>query len=102
MPDERMLRAFAAFDALNAEDPNREVDEFGEEHPKELLYAQRMSTCLATYEPNASATVQLACRAQHLERWRMPRSDFPEGRAGYLKWRAEAKRKHSARALEIP
>lgn len=99
--DERIAQAFRGFDVLNAEDPNREIDESGEEHPKELLYAKRMSACLASYAPDASAAIQLACRAQHLERWRMPRSDFPEGRTGYLKWRAEAKRKHSAKALEV-
>lgn len=95
-----LQQAFAAFDALNAEDPNVEVVE-GEERPKELLYAERMSETLDGYQSDADEALQLACRAQHLERWRMPRADFPAGRTGYLKWRSEAKRKHSARAQEV-
>lgn len=93
-------RAFDAFDALNAEDPNVEIDE-GVSRPKELLYAERMSQALDAFQPDAEDALRLACRAQHLERWRMPRADFPQGRTGYLKWRSEAKRKHSARALEV-
>ena len=46
MNTERYQRALAAFDAANAEDPNREIAE-GREYPKELLYAQRMSEMLA-------------------------------------------------------
>ncbi|MFT5354649.1 MAG: cytochrome P450 [Polyangiales bacterium] len=94
-------RAFDALDALNAVDPNVEVDDSGRSRPKELLYAERMSQALDLFRPEADDALRLACRAQHLERWRMPRSDFPDGRTGYLKWRAEAKRKHSAKAQHV-
>ena len=100
-PTSALQRALAAFDALNAKDPNVELDEDGKSRPKELLYAERMSQTLGAFQPAASDALRLACRAQHLERWRMPRADFPEGRTGYLKWRSEAKRKHSARAQEV-
>lgn len=100
-PSGGIQHAFDAFDALNREDPNVDVDEDGTSWPKELLYAERMTRCLASFSPDAEDALRLACRAQHLERWRMPRSEFPEGRTGYLKWRSEAKRKHSAKAVRV-
>ncbi len=44
--DSRFDAAVAAFDAVNAEDPNRAVDD-GRPQPKELVYARRMSRWLA-------------------------------------------------------
>ena len=78
----RLEAAFAAFDAANAEDPNLD-----EGQPKELLYAQRMSAMLARFAPNASEVVRLAVRAQHIQRWKTPRSSYPMDRQGYLQWR---------------
>jgi hypothetical protein len=78
--------AIAAFDRANAEDPNRETAE-GREYPKELLYAQRMSEMLERYAPEASEAVQLAVRAQHIQRWKTPRSSYPMDKQGYLQWR---------------
>ena len=78
----RLEAAFAAFDAANAEDPNLD-----EGQPKELLYAQRMSAMLARFVPNASEVVRLAVRAQHIQRWKTPRSSYPMDRQGYLPWR---------------
>jgi hypothetical protein len=75
-----------AIDARNAADPRVEVVD-GVSHPKERLYGRRMSARLAAFEPNASEPLQIAARAQHVERWTVPRVDFAEGRAGYLKWR---------------
>src|SRR5690606_24317814 len=77
----------AAFDAANRQDPNIEqIDGVG--IPKELVYGQRMSQCLADFCPEASETLRLAARAQHIRRWDIPRSDYPMDRAGYKKWRA--------------
>lgn len=98
-PD-RYAAAIAAIDAANAEDPNREVWE-GEEHPKELLYSQRMSGWLERFAPDASEALRLAVRAQHIRRWTIPRSDYPEGRAGYKRWRSDLARFHAATAGEI-
>ena len=78
----RLEATFAAFDAANAEDPNLD-----EGQPKELLYAQRMSAMLARFVPNASEVVRLAVRAQHIQRWKTPRSSYPMDRQGYLQWR---------------
>jgi len=78
--------AIAAFDQANAEDPNREMSD-GKEHPKELLYAQRMSAMQERYAPEASEAVKLAVRAQHIQRWKIPRSNYPMDKQGYLQWR---------------
>ncbi len=50
---ERFEKAIARFDAFNIEDPNSETFE-GEEHPKELLYAKRMTGWLEKLAPDAS------------------------------------------------
>lgn len=84
----RLQRTLDAFDALNREDPNHErVD--GQDLPKELIYGQRMSACLADFCPDASETLQLAARSQHIRRWAIPRSDYPMDRAGYKRWRTD-------------
>lgn len=94
-------KAIELIDAANARDPNREADEKGEPQPKELLYSRRMTRWLERLEPEASPALRLAARAQHVERWRVPRSEFPEGRAGYLKWRTHLYRVHADRAREL-
>lgn len=37
--------------------------------------------------PGGKELVIIASRCQHLERFATPRSDYPEGKAGYLQWR---------------
>lgn len=98
--DNRLERTLAAFDAANAEDPNREMDR-GQEQPKEWLYGRRMSETLATFKPDASEPLQLAARCQHIRRWESPRSDYPDGRAGYKKWRSQLALFHGKVAGEI-
>lgn len=95
-----LAAAFAAFDRANAADPNLEDSAEGPQ-PKELLYGRRMSSFLAELYPEASMELQLATRAQHLERWRIPRKSYPEGRVGYLTWRRDLKAFHAERAAEI-
>ncbi|PKP85246.1 MAG: DUF4202 domain-containing protein [Alphaproteobacteria bacterium HGW-Alphaproteobacteria-2] len=92
----RLTQALAAIDAANAADPDRSEGE-----PAALLYSQRMSAELARLEEAPSEVLQIAARGQHIERWLLPRSEFPEGRAGYLAWRAEQARRHAARVAGI-
>jgi hypothetical protein len=92
--------AIRMFDQANAEDPNTEVIN-GQPMAKELLYGQRMSARLAVFAPGAPETVQLAARAQHIRRWEVPRDSYPEGRAGYLKWRTDLHKRHAEIAGEI-
>lgn len=90
-------RAIALFDAANAEDPNLETAD-GERQPKELLYAQRMSGMLGRYAPTASEAVRLAVRAQHIQRWKIPRSDYPGTPVGYKQWRTALYKFHAETA----
>jgi hypothetical protein len=97
MTQQRYQAAIAAFDKANAEDPNKEVFE-GKTYPKELLYAQRMTDMQERYAPDASEAVKLACRAQHIQRWKSPRSSFPMDRQGYLQWRTGLYKFHAETA----
>ena len=90
-------RAIALFDAANAADPNKEIVE-GTEKPKELVYGQRMSEMLDRYAPDASEAVKLAVRAQHIERWKVPRGKYPMDRTGYLQWRTGLYKYHAETA----
>ncbi|MDD5249561.1 MAG: DUF4202 domain-containing protein [Rhodocyclaceae bacterium] len=83
---QRFARAIALFDAANAEDPNQESAD-GKTWPKELLYAMRMSEMQQRFAPDASEAVRLACRAQHIQRWKTPRSAYPMTPEGYQAWR---------------
>lgn len=96
----RFDQAIAKFDAANAQDPNKEVFE-GKEHPKELLYAHRMSAMLQRFAPDASEALQLAVRAQHICRWKIPRDSYPMDKAGYMQWRTFLYRYHGETAGEI-
>lgn len=100
MTQERFHAAIAAFDQANAEDPNNEIAD-GKEYPKELLYAQRMSAMQERYAPEASEAVKLAVRAQHIQRWKIPRSNYPMDRQGYLQWRTGLYRFHAETAGRI-
>lgn len=102
MPDHYQISAaLAAFDALNARDPRQTSTEDGETLPYALLYGRRMSERLETYAPDADAPLRLAARAQHLERWTIPRESYPQDRIGYLKWRNDLKAYHAERAGEV-
>lgn len=86
-PSDRFRAAIGRFDAANATDPRRERDAAGAEHPTELLYAQRMSEMLERFAPDASETVRLAARCQHIRRWEIPRDSYPRTPEGYKAWR---------------
>jgi hypothetical protein len=89
----RFERAIARFDAANAADPYRDTVD-GVEWPKELLYAERMTAMLARFAPEAPEVVRLAARCQHIERWKIPRDDYPLDRIGYLQWRKRLNKFH--------
>jgi hypothetical protein len=93
----RFNEAIRRFDAENAQDPNREVFD-GREQPRELLYAQWLTSWVLKLAPGASEPLRLAARCQHLCRWLLPRSSFPATRAGYLHWRQQLKKLHAEKA----
>jgi len=96
----RFDEALRRFDAANAADPNRDLVD-GVEHPRELLYARRLTDWVLRLQPDASEALRLAARCQHLCRWESPRSNYPMDRAGYLRWRAELKKFHAAQSGAI-
>jgi Domain of unknown function (DUF4202) len=97
---QRFERAIALFDAANAEDPNMESAD-GKEWPKELLYALRMSEMLERFAPAAAEAVCLACRAQHIQRWKTPRSNYPMTPEGYQAWRTGLYKFHAETAGKL-
>ena len=60
-----------------------------------------MSAWLEKLSPRASEPLKLAVRCQHIRRWAIARSAYPEGRVGYLRWRKEQSLAHAAVAGEI-
>ena len=98
--NERFEQALRRFDEANAQDPNTELLD-GVAHPRELLYARRLTDWVLKLSPHASEPLQLAARCQHLCRWMIPRSSQPLDRAGYLRWRTELKQFHARKAGEI-
>lgn len=97
----RYNTAIAAFDALNAQDPNLQQTADGKQQPKELVYAQRLSEMLNRYAPQASEALKLAARAQHVQRWTIPRADFPMTKPGYMQWRGKLKSYHAEVASKV-
>ena len=97
---DRFQATIAKFDAANAQDPNTETFE-GKEYPKELIYGQRMSACLDQFAADAPETVKLAVRAQHIQRWKIPRKDYPMDRIGYHKWKSTLLAFHAETAGKI-
>jgi len=93
-------KACHRFDAENARDPNTELWE-GVTHPRELLYAQRLTDWVLKLRPDASIPLRLAARCQHLCRWMIPRATYPMNRGGYLRWRADLKKFHADKAGEV-
>lgn len=62
-------KALSLIDEAHAQDPNKIPSPDGAgEVPYELHYARKMTRWLASRCPDASPTLQLACRAQHFRR----------------------------------
>jgi hypothetical protein len=97
---ERFKAAISRFDEANAADPTTEVFQ-GVVYPKELLYAQRMTTWLDKLAPDASEALRLAVRCQHIQRWAIPRHTYPMDRTGYLRWRTTLAKFHADTAAEL-
>jgi hypothetical protein len=84
----RLQTVLDAIDAVNANDPVE---------GRALAYGQRMSARLSAFAPDASEALQIAARAQHIERWVMPRASYPMDRIGYLRWRKDLQQHHARR-----
>jgi len=92
--------AILAIDAANGDDPNTIIVR-GEERPKELAHAELMTEWVNRLDPEADEAQLIAARAHHLRRWSLPRDEYPEGRAGYLRWRTALRKQHAAEVAEL-
>ncbi|MXW89275.1 MAG: DUF4202 domain-containing protein [Acidimicrobiaceae bacterium] len=80
----------AAIDLANSHDPR---DHHGV--PLALAQGRMAEEWVVRLAPQATDALRLAARAHHLRRWELPRSDYPAGRAGYLRWRRAQRQRHA-------
>ena len=90
-------RARQLIDNAHAADPRRTVDG----KPAELVYADWMEAWVARVAAEPAPLLRLAARCQHLERWSVPRTSFPDGKAGYFAWRRSLYTKQAERARAL-
>ena len=100
IPNDRLRAALNAIDAANAEDPHT-IEVGGVVQPKEQAHAELMTEWVQRLDPQADDAQLVAARAHHLRRWALPRTDYPEGRAGYLRWRTAQAKRHAAEVADI-
>jgi len=100
MSDSRFDDAVAEFSRIHAADPSTEHVE-GTARPRELAQTERVVRWVARLAPDASEALRLAAHGQHLGRYRVPRTSYPEGRVGYLQWRSELGRLHAEAAAVV-
>ncbi len=80
--------AARAFEAIHDRDPAGSA----------LPHARAVAAWVERLAPQASEPLRLAARAQHLARWEVPRSTYPDGRDGYLRWRRDLAERHADQA----
>ena len=84
----------------NQLDPDKKIID-GNEVGANVLYSQYMGEWQERLYPEVDETIKLAARAQHICRWELKRNDFPEGKAGYFKWRTTLAKLHAKILSEI-
>lgn len=82
--------AVEGIDRANAEDPRRH-----RATPLALAQGRLAEEWVIRLQPGASEALRLAARAHHLRRWELARSEYPQGRAGYLRWRRAQRERHA-------
>ena len=87
-------------DAANAADPNP-VTVRGTTEPLALVHGRLAVEWVEHLQPDPPEPLLIAARAHHLRRWEVPRSTYPEGKPGYLRWRRDQKRRHATDVAEI-
>ncbi|TMN99337.1 DUF4202 domain-containing protein [Pseudoalteromonas sp. S558] len=93
-------KVIALIDEANSQDPNNELHD-GKSFPKERLYSDRMSEMLLRFMPNTDELMKIAVRAQHIERWKSPRSDFEMNKQGYHQWRSALYIFHASTVVKL-
>lgn len=90
----RLAAAYAAIDLVNHDDPHL-VSVRGTTSPLAEVHGQLATEWVTALRSNPDQTLLLAARAHHLRRWAVPRASYPQGRAGYLRWRKDQKARHA-------
>ena len=93
----KVNKAFELFDTYNRQDPNKIIRD-GEEYPAEYFYALQLYNWVKKLTLGAGEALLVASRCQHIGRWKIPRSEYPLGKAGYLRWRSDLAKFHAATA----
>lgn len=96
----RFREAIERIDRLNSADPNR-VTRDGIELGYEFYFSCLLFAKVVSFCEEASEALLIAARSQHICRWEIPRANYPKGRAGYLKWRADLKCFHADKTASI-
>ena len=96
----KLNKAFQLFDEYNKKDPHTLIWE-GTEFPTEYFYALQLYKWVTKLSAKASEALLLASRCQHIGRWKVPRNEYPAGKAGYLRWRADLAKFHSSEAGKL-
>jgi Domain of unknown function (DUF4202) len=99
-PSERLAAVVRDIDLANSGDPRRVLVD-GIEKAYEVVYSERLSERLAKMYPDASELLRIAARSQHIRRWDIPRTRYPDGRSGYNAWRNACQQYHAGLIAEI-
>ncbi len=95
-----IVLAVEEIDRQNAADPSTVIVD-GSAVPLALAHGVLADRWMTRLYPDRPWTWSVAARGHHLRRWELPRSSFPAGRAGYLRWRTEQKRRHGEFVAEV-
>jgi ketosteroid isomerase-like protein len=93
-PSDRLRAALAAIDDANAADPTI-VTARDRTGAKEIIHADLVTEWVVRLKPDAGDALLLAARGHHFRRWTVPRTSYPAGRAGYLRWRKDLHAQHA-------
>jgi hypothetical protein len=96
----KLEEAFEQFDSYNKQAPDSVIWQ-GEDYPSEYFYSIKLHEWVKKLDPDATEALLLASRSQHIGRWEIARSAYPEGRVGYLTWRSDLSKFHASKAKEI-
>jgi hypothetical protein len=91
----RFESASVAIDDANAADPVH-IHVRGALQPLAQVHGRLAAEWVAQLYPDLDELASLAARAHHLRRWEVPRSEYPEGKAGYHRWKRDQRARHAS------
>ncbi len=100
MTDARLRDALDRIDAANSADPNA-VTVRGATGPLAQVHGWLACEWVERHGARPREARVVSARGPHMRRGGGPRSTYPEGRAGYLRWRSDQKSRHCEEVAEI-